>query len=144
VFTPSTELLLADTSALVRLLRQGAEDLDWDQSIAHGLVGICPITELELLVSARGMTERMKIRESLERSYPSVVMPDRVYERAAEVQELLTQKGKHRGPGAIDLLVAATAELTGRTLLHYDRDFETVAGATGQAAQWLAPPGSIA
>jgi predicted nucleic acid-binding protein len=59
------------------------------------------------------------------------------------MQEMLTEKGRHRGAGPIDLLVAATAELTGRTLLHYDREIETIAGTTGQAAQWLAPPGSI-
>jgi len=56
---------------------------------------------------------------------------------------MLTEKGQHRSAGPIDLLVAATAELTGLTLLHYDRDFETVTRATGQDAQWLAPPGSI-
>ena len=143
MFTPSTELLLADTSAVVRLLRANAETLGMDELIAHGRVGICPVTELELLISARTLTERQKILSTLERSYAWVLMPDRVYGRAREVQEMLTEKGQHRGPGTIDLLVAATAELTGRTLLHYDRDFEPVARATGQETLWLAPPGSI-
>jgi predicted nucleic acid-binding protein len=136
-------LLLADTSALVRLLRANAEKLGLDELIVQGRVGICPVTELELMVSARTLTERQKISSTLEQSYTWVMMPDRVFDRARQVQEMLTEKGQHRGPGATDLLVAATAELTGRTLLHYDHDFEPVARATGQETLWLAPPGSI-
>ena len=141
--TPSTKLLLADTSALVRLLRANAEELGMDELIARGLVGICPVTELELMISARNLAERHKISSYLENSYTWILMPDQVYDRARQVQEMLTEKGQHRGPGTIDLLVAATAELTGRTLLHYDRDFEPVARTTGQDTLWLAPPGSI-
>jgi len=39
-----------------------------------------------------------------------------------------------RGP--VDLVLAATAELFGLTLLQHDRDFDTIAGATGQALRW--------
>lgn len=59
-------------------------------------------------------------------------MPDTVHVRARAVQRLLTDRGGHRSAGAVDLLVAATAELTGLTLLHHDRDFETIARSTGQ------------
>lgn len=41
--------------------------------------------------------------------------------------------------GAVDLVVAATAELRGLTLLHRDRDFECLAAVTGQALQWYGP-----
>ncbi len=67
--------------------------------------------------------------------------PDGVYQRAGAVQRALTERGEHRGAGPVDLLVAATAELSGLTVLHYDADFETVARATGQATAWVAPPG---
>jgi hypothetical protein len=36
-----------------------------------------------------------------------------------------------------DLLVAATAELAGLTVLHVDKDFELIAGVTGQALERL-------
>jgi predicted nucleic acid-binding protein len=39
----------------------------------------------------------------------------------------------------VDLVVAATAELQGLTLLHHDRDFECVAAVTGQPLQWYGP-----
>ena len=62
-----------------------------------------------------------------------------VDDRAWRVQEVLTQRGQHRGAGAVDLVVAATAELQGLTLLHRDRDFERIAAVTGQALQWYGP-----
>jgi hypothetical protein len=41
------------------------------------------------------------------------------------------------------LLQAALAERYGVTLLHYDADFELVAAATGQSAEWVVPRGSV-
>jgi predicted nucleic acid-binding protein len=64
-------------------------------------------------------------------------MPERCSARASEVQELLTAKGTHRSAGAVDLLVAATAELHGLILLHHDHDFDCVAAVTGQPTEWL-------
>ncbi|MDX3228439.1 hypothetical protein PV419_22850 [Streptomyces sp. ME19-01-6] len=50
-----------------------------------------------------------------------------------------TKRGEHRSAGAVDLVVAATAELQGLTLLHRDRDFACIATVTGQARQWYGP-----
>jgi predicted nucleic acid-binding protein len=41
---------------------------------------------------------------------------------------------RHRSAGPVDLAVAATAELHGRTLRHHDHDFRQIAGVTGQPA----------
>jgi hypothetical protein len=46
--------------------------------------------------------------------------------------QLLTETGKHRIAGPIDLLIAATAERQHLTVLCDDRDFETVASVTRQ------------
>jgi len=35
--------------------------------------------------------------------------------------------GQHKGPSVVDLLVAATAEAWGLTVLHVEADFETIA-----------------
>lgn len=70
-----------------------------------------------------------------------VPVDDRAYDRAWQVQEALTKQGKHRGAGAVDLVVAATAELQGLTLLHRDHDFECIAAVTGQPLQWYGPEG---
>ena len=136
-------MFLLDTSSLARIHRDPSLKAQWKPRSEAGILGVCAVTELELLVSASSLEDRRRIQQLLETSYTWVVIPDQVYDRAREVQEMLTEKGQHRGPGAVDLIVAATAELTGRTLLHYDHDFEPVARATGQETLWLAPAGSI-
>lgn len=131
---------LIDTSAAVRLLSSDAYDEDWGQVLDNGLVALCDLTELEILFSARGRADREGIQEELRQLFSWTLMPDGIYQRAREVQQLLTDNGEHRSAGPVDLLVAATAELAGLTLLHHDRDFETVARRTGQSTVWLAEP----
>ena len=61
-------------------------------------------------------------------------------DRAVEVQALLADKGQHRGPSVPDLLIAATAELAGLTVLHVDKDYELIAEVTGQPLERLPLP----
>lgn len=122
---------LIDTSALARVLL-GQNTAEWNDRIAAGLVAICDITELEVLYSARSATDRARLKAAFDAHYAWCPMPDGIYRRTRVVQEQLTAKGEHRSAGPIDLLVAAVAEGAGLTLLHYDRDFETIARTTGQ------------
>ena len=69
-----------------------------------------------------------------------------IEDRAIEVQMLLTDGGQmlltdgghHRGPSVPDLIVAATAELAGLSVLHLDKDFDLIAEITGQQTERLA------
>ena len=119
---------LIDTSALARLLRPGAESFGWDQAAAAGLIAVCPIIELEFFYSARSWADREQGIQDLRSLFGWVP----VHDRAWEVQGDLTSQGQHRSAGPLDLVVAATAELHGLTLLHHDRDFDVVARVTGQ------------
>jgi predicted nucleic acid-binding protein len=56
---------------------------------------------------------------------------------AVEVQLLLAGQGQHRAPSIPDLLIAATAEQAGQTVLHLDKDFELIADITGQPTERL-------
>jgi len=56
----------------------------------------------------------------------------RAYERASEVQQSLTETGGHRSAGAVDLLIAATAEHERLIVLTDDHDFRAIAAITGQ------------
>ncbi|MFH8450932.1 PIN domain nuclease [Streptomyces fungicidicus] len=126
---------LMDTSALARvLLRQVTAE--WEQRMAAGLVALCDLTELEVLYSARSEKDRENIRMRLNQ-FTWCPMPDGIYRRARVVQRELTAKGEHRSAGAVDLLVASVAEEAGQTLLHYDRDFETIARTTGQPVRMI-------
>ncbi len=130
---------LIDTSALARFMCGDAEQYGWDQAAAAGLIATCPITELEFFYSARTAADRAQGIEDMRLVFGWVPVDDRAYARAWQVQELLTRRGRHRSAGAVDLIVAATAELQGLTLLHRDRDFECIANVTGQALQWYGP-----
>jgi len=127
---------LIDTSALARLLRPGAESFGWDQAAAAGLIAVCPVIELEFFYSARSPADRERGIQDLRSLFGWVPIHDRAFARAWEVQGDLTGKSQHRSAGPVDLVVAATAELHGLTLLHHDRDFDVIAGVTGQPLRW--------
>jgi predicted nucleic acid-binding protein len=134
---------LVDTSAFVRLMRDNDLRSEWNDEVDAGSLAICPLTELEIFYAARSAAHRRELKSTLKDAYRWVAMPDRIYRRAESVQQTLTERGTHRSAGAVDLLVAATAEEHGLTLLHYDTDFMQVAQVTGQPIRWLAEPGSI-
>jgi len=136
----SAAQFLIDTSALARFLRADAEQYGWDQAAAAGLIATCPITELEFFYSARSAADRAQGIADMRMIFGWVPVDDRAYSRAWAVQDALTESGQHRSAGAVDLVVAATAELQGLTLLHRDRDFDCIAAFTGQALQWYGPP----
>ena len=134
---------LIDTSGLIRLLRRADLRGQWQQPVSVGLIATCAITELELLYTAQSKADREELMSLLRAAFGGVVMPERSFERATEIQAALTDRGSHRSAGPADLLTAAAAEAHGLILLHYDGDFVQVADVTGQPVQWIAEPGSI-
>jgi predicted nucleic acid-binding protein len=69
--------------------------------------------------------------------------PHDVWDRVLEVQARLSGSGRRHAVKVPDLIVAAVAQRHGATLLHYDRDFDTIAEITGQPTEWVIPAGSI-
>jgi len=124
-------LYLIDTSGLFRILQDKLRQA-WADQLAAGVIAACPIVELEFLYSARSLADRLEKRRLLREVFGWVAMSDRAYERADEVQQLLTETGRHRSAGPVDLLIAATAEREGLIILCDDRDFQTVASVAGQ------------
>jgi predicted nucleic acid-binding protein len=127
----SPALYLIDTSGLFRIL-QGALRKAWSDQLAAGVVAICPVVELEFLYSARSLADRLEKQVLLRGLLGWVPMHESAFERANEVQQLLTATGKHRSAGPVDLLIAATAERERLVVLCDDRDYQTVATVTGQ------------
>jgi len=133
---------LVDKSALARLhLPSVREELE--PLMMRALVGICGVTELEMLYSARNIQERARMKEQLQASLDPVETPADIWERAAEIQEALTEQAQHRSASIPDLIVAATARAHNLEILHYDRDFDTIARFTEQPARWITPPGTV-
>ncbi|MGH3282924.1 MAG: PIN domain nuclease [Trebonia sp.] len=129
---------LIDKSALVRLAASPAAT-EWATKIGRGLVRITTVTRLETGYSARSGPD---LRAGLQRpplsSMPVEYLTPAIEDRAVEVLTLLADRGQHRAPSIPDLIIAATAELAGLTVLHVDKDFEVIAKITGQPVERLA------
>jgi predicted nucleic acid-binding protein len=109
--------------------------------VDRGLVGTCPIIDLEILYSVRTGAEHSHFRAQRE-AFEYFPMTDEIAQRAVEVQGLLAQRAQHRSVSIADLLIAATAERYGLTVLHYDGDYDRVGAVTGQSAEWIVPRGT--
>ena len=127
----SPALYLIDTSGLFRILQDKLRQA-WSDELAAGVIAVCPVVELEFLYSARSLADRLEKQRLLRTVFGWVPMGERAYDRAAAVQQLLTEAGQHRSAGPVDLLIAATAEQERLTVLCDDRDFEVVASVTRQ------------
>ncbi|MFY1599618.1 PIN domain nuclease [Micromonospora sp. WMMD737] len=128
---------LIDKSAYTRLTASPDAEA-WVERIERGLVRMSIVTRLEIGYSFRtGALARSEASAA-----PLVLMPleyltPAAEDRAVEVQLLLADRGQHRAPAIPDLLVAAVAEIAGLTVLALDKDFDLIAGITGQSVERL-------
>ena len=128
---------LIDKSALVRLATS-PDAGEWAERIERGLVRITTVTRLEAGYSARSGPElRAGLRRPPLSSMPVEYLTPAIEDRAVEILTLLADRGQHRAPSIPDLIIAATAELAGLTVLHLDKDFEVIAHVTGQPVERL-------
>jgi predicted nucleic acid-binding protein len=130
---------LVDKSAYVRLQLGQVPDRDqWSVRISRGLVRLSTITRLELGYSARsGEAGRQQFASPPLSLMPVEHLTPAIEDRALEVQMLLADRGQHRAPSIPDLLIAATAERVGLTVLAADKDFDLIAAITGQPIETL-------
>lgn len=128
---------LIDKSALVRLA-VSPNAAEWASRIGRGLVRISTVTRLEVGFSARSARDLRQSRSEPPLStMPTEYLTPAIEDRAVEVQQALADVGHHRAPSIPDLMIAATAELAGLTVLHLDKDFDLIAEITGQPVERL-------
>jgi len=128
---------LIDKSALARLA-SSPDAAEWATRIERGLVRITTVTRLEVGYSARsGQDLRTGFAQPPLASMPVEYMTPAIEDRAVAVLTLLADRGQHRAPSVPDLIIAATAELAGLTVLHLDKDFDVIADITGQPVERL-------
>jgi predicted nucleic acid-binding protein len=126
---------LIDKSALNRL--NSASD-EWLTRIQRGLVKISTVTLLEIGFSTRnGNDHRLTLTEPPVSLMPVEYLTPTIETRALHIQTLLADRGQHRAPSIPDLLIAATAESAGLTVLHVDKDFDLIAAITNQTIERL-------
>ena len=128
---------LIDKSALARL-SASPDAAQWAARIERGLVRITTVTRLEVGYSARsGEALRTGLQNPPLAAMPVEYQTPAIEDRAVEVLTLLADRGQHRAPSIPDVIVAATAELAGLTVLHLDKDFAIIATITGQPLERL-------
>lgn len=130
---------LVDKSAYVRMQAgQAANIAEWNSRIERGLMHLSTVTRLELGLSARsGDVGREAFGLPPLSLMPIEHLTPAMEDRAFEVQMLLADRGHHRAPSIPDLLIAATAEKVGLTVLAVDKDFDLIAEITGQPVEML-------
>lgn len=133
----AVEAWLIDKSAYARLA-DSPDVAAWLSRIDRGLVHISTVTRLEIGFSFRSAREARRETSSPPLSLlPLAYLTPAMEDRAVEVQLLLTDRGQHRAPSIPDLLIAATAEKAGLTVLAVDKDFDLIAEITGQPVETL-------
>lgn len=131
---------LADKSVWARLTKPAVREA-MAPLVERGLVGSCAIIDLEILYSTRTGAEHDHHRAG-RNAFEYFPLTDEIAQRAIEVQGLLARTAQHRSVSIPDLLIAATAERHGLTILHYDGDYQRIAALTGQPAEWIVPAGT--
>ena len=101
----------------------------------------CRMVDLEVAYGARARDVADVIDER--RSLPEAPITEPVVNRALQVAGLLAAAGHHRGAKPVDLVIAAAAEASGLTVLHYDDDYDRIATVTNQPTEWIAAPGEL-
>ncbi|KAA0942873.1 PIN domain nuclease [Streptomyces apricus] len=131
---------LIDKSALARYPKPAVRAVI-DPLHNAGLLAVCGAVELEVLHSARTKADAERIRDEM-RGFDWLTTPDEAWDRAVEVQALLIDRGNWKALSVADLVIAATAERHGATVLHYDGDYDMISSVTGQPTSWVVPAGT--
>jgi predicted nucleic acid-binding protein len=138
-----TDVYPVDKSALARVARQPAVRAALERLDENGVLATSAVIDLEIGYSARNLADFDSVATDRAALYQELPLTRAVTDRARQVQRDLVRAGQHRGPGVSDLLITATAELYGATVVHYDHDFDMIAAVTAQAVEWIVPSGSV-
>ncbi|MFH2009320.1 MAG: PIN domain nuclease [bacterium] len=132
---------LVDKSALARMIHEPVRER-LAPIIEAGEAAACAIIELEVLFSAQNHEDHQRIRRRRRLAYEQVELTEQIFDRAIAVQAELAKKSRHRLP-IPDLIIAAAAEASSLTVLHYDQDYDRIAEVTGQDMEWVVERGSV-
>jgi predicted nucleic acid-binding protein len=117
---------------------------EWfNKAVADGLVLTCELVVIELTRATANGGQASVLRERLA-PFERVAMTEAVWAVAAEIQLALSATGDHRRVPPADLLIAAAAIEAGVPLLHYDRDYERIAGVSELQQVWFVGDGELA
>lgn len=134
--------LVVDTSAWSRAHHESIRER-WVQALLGGRLRISPVARLEIMFSARDGGDFDALAERLD-ALRAAPLTATVLRAAEDAMRTLAHRsaGAHRIP-VVDYLIAAAAQETGAAVIHYDRDYDTLADVMTFESIWLAPAGSL-
>ncbi len=133
---------LADTSVYVLQSRHPGVRRRFESLLVEGRLAACQMTTLEYLNNAPDPKSYEVLWGAMHGQRWIDVTADAM-SRALEVHRMLASASQHRQFRLPDLIIAATAELAGATVLHYDADYDRISSVTNQPTEWVAPKGSL-
>jgi predicted nucleic acid-binding protein len=135
---------LVDTSVWAR--KDHPSIRGWfSDTLVNGQMALCDMVALEIL-SGFGSRDLFVAGAQYLDAVLCLGSGESDWKRAREVYVLLEVErdtNTRRSVKIPDLLIAACAERHGVQIVHYDRDFDTIAAITGQDVRWVAPRGSL-
>lgn len=134
--------LVVDTSAWARAHHPRVRE-PWKEVLLGRRLRILPIVRFEILLSARNGQSFDTLAERLS-ALQAAPFSASVIHAAEHAMRALA----HRSAGAqrlpiVDYLVAASAQELGAAVIHYDRDYDTLADLMEFESIWLAPAGTL-
>ncbi len=133
---------LADTSAYVLQGRHPRVRARFAALLTEGRLAVCQMTALEYLNNAASPASYEALWAALH-GHRWMDVSTAAMQRALDVHRLLADRSQHRHFRLPDLIIAATAEQHGATVLHYDADYDRIAAVTSQPVEWVAEKGSL-
>jgi hypothetical protein len=134
--------LVVDTSAWARAHHPQVRE-PWKEALLDRRLRLSPVVRFEILLSARDGLAFDKLAERLS-ALQAAPLGTSVVRAAEQAMRSLA----HRSAGAqripiVDYLVAAAAQELGAAVIHYDRDYDTLAELMEFESVWLAPAGTL-
>ncbi len=133
---------LADTSVFVLQSRHTAVKERYNALVVEGRLAGCEMSAMEYLNNAANPRQYEDVHRALQGQHWMDVTTDAM-DRALAVHRELARQSQHRDFSLPDLIIAATAEQHGATVLHYDADYDRIADVTGQPTEWVVERGSL-
>jgi predicted nucleic acid-binding protein len=134
--------LVVDTSAWSRAHHAHVRE-PWRHALLADRLRLSPLVRFEILLTARGGRVFDELAEELS-AWRAAPLTAAVLRAAQDAMRTLA----HRSAGAqrvpiVDYLAAAAAQEIGGAVLHYDSDYDMLAGIMEFESIWLAPAGSL-
>jgi predicted nucleic acid-binding protein len=135
-------IYLADTSVYVLQGRHVLVRRRFESLLAEGRLAACQMTALEFLNNAPSPGGYEILWGALH-GHRWLDVTTQAMNRALEVHRHLASTSQHRHFRLPDLIIAATAEAHGATVLHYEADYDRIASITSQPTEWVAEKGTL-